>query len=186
MGKISSFIKGSDDLSPKMKKYREIILYLICGGLTTVVNLLSFAIFEKLVNATFYVQIFTWKVDLLDALNQFIAWVLAVLVAFITNRLLVFKSNGSVMGELIKFVGSRIATLVIFELGTFVLALMICENVFHIIPADVAFTIFAYEVTNKFIVKIANAIFVVIVNYFLSKVFIFKRDENKAKAKEKA
>lgn len=186
MGFLVSFIKGSDDLSPKMKKYREIFMYLVCGGLTTVVNLLSFAIYEKLVTATFYVQIFTWRVDLLDALNQFIAWTLAVLVAFITNRLLVFKSNGSVIGEFVKFVGSRIATLLIFEIGTFMLVLMICENAFHIIPSDIAFSILAYDVTNKFIMKIGNAIFVVIVNYFLSKLFIFKRDENKAKDKEKA
>lgn len=183
MGVIKDIVFGSDDLTPKQKKYREIFMYLVCGGLTTVVNLLSFAVFEKLVSATFYVQIFSWRVDLLDLLNQFIAWVLAVLVAFITNRLLVFRSNGSVWGEFIKFVGSRIATLLIFELGTFALVIMICENVFKIIPADVAFTILGFDVTNKFIIKILNSILVVIVNYFLSKIFIFKRNENATKNK---
>lgn len=177
---LVKIIKGGDDLTPKQQKTREIIMYLICGGLTTVVNILSFAIFEYFVKAQCNVKIFKWEFDLLVLLNQTIAWVLAVIVAFVTNRIFVFRSNGSVIGEFLKFVASRIATFFIFELGTFALFVMLVENVMGIPQETVFFTIFGYDVTCLFTIKIINSILVVIVNYILSKLFIFKRHEEGA------
>lgn len=174
---LVKIIKGGDDLTPKQQKTREIIMYLICGGVTTVVNILSFAIFEYFVKAKCNVKIINWEFDLLVLLNQTIAWVLAVIVAFVTNRIFVFRSNGSIIGEFVKFVASRIATFFIFELGTFALFVMLCENVMGIPQEKVFFTIFGYDVTCLFTIKIINSILVVIVNYILSKLFIFKRHE---------
>ena len=50
---LLKIIKGGDDLTPKQQKSREIIMYIICGGLTTVVNLLSFAVFDFFVKAEY-------------------------------------------------------------------------------------------------------------------------------------
>lgn len=172
---LMKIIKGSDDLTPKQQKSREIIMYLICGGLTTVVNLLSFALFDYFVTAEYNVTIIKWEFDLLLLLNNTIAWILAVICAFITNRVLVFRSNGSIIKEFVAFTASRIATFLIFELGTFALFVMLCENVAGIPGETVMFSVFGFDVTYLFIIKLANAILVVIVNYILSKLFIFKR-----------
>ncbi|MCQ2467580.1 MAG: GtrA family protein [Clostridia bacterium] len=177
MGIVKTVLGGSEKLTPKQEKFREIFMYLLCGGLTTVVNLLSFWLFDHFVNTTLDVKFLWWSFDLLDLVNQTIAWVLAVLVAFTTNRLFVFHSNGSVIKELSKFVASRIATFLIFELGTFTLSGIIIENALDTPLEKVAFTVIGFAVTYKFINKIANAIIVVIVNYFLSKMLIFKRKE---------
>ena len=158
----------------KNSKTREIVMYLVCGAFTTAVNLLSFAIFDYFVKAEFYVTLLYWRFDLLLLLNNSIAWILAVISAFVTNRLLVFHSNGSVIKEFLTFTASRIITFLVFEVGTFALFVMICENVFGLPKDDVFFSIFGYDVTYLFTVKIINSILVVIVNYVLSKLFIFK------------
>ena len=70
------------------KKYKEIINYLIIGGLTTVVSL-----------ATFYiVRIFflTNDTQLDIQISNIISWFFAVLFAFITNKKYVFESKKDV------------------------------------------------------------------------------------------
>ena len=177
---LLKIIKGGDDLTPKQQKSREIIMYIICGGLTTVVNLLSFAVFDFFVKAEYNVRLFRWEFDLLLLLNQTIAWILAVICAFITNRIWVFRSNGSIIKEFFAFVASRILTFFVFELGTFALFVMLCENVLGIPKDTVIFAIFGYEVTYLFMIKLINSIILIIVNYILSKMFIFKRHKEGA------
>lgn len=175
MNFLRVLFKGSDKLTVKQEKYRQIFMYLFCGGVTTIVNIVAFAIFDLLVDKTIDVSIIGWNFDLLLLLNQTISWVLAVIVAFITNRLFVFLSDGSIVKEFMLFVASRIATFFIFELGTFALFIMLCENVFKYPQDDVALSIFGFDVTYLYVVKIVNSVILVIANYFLSKVFIFKR-----------
>lgn len=172
---LIKIIKGGDDLTPKQQKSREVIMYLICGGLTTVVNLLSFAIFDYFVKAEKNVTFIKWDFDLYLLLNQTIAWLLAVICAFVTNRLLVFRSNGNPLVEFFAFTASRVATFFIFELGTFALFVMLCENVMGIPKDTVMFSLFGYDVTYLFVIKLVNSVILVIVNYILSKLFIFKR-----------
>lgn len=175
MNFLKVLFKGSDKLTPKQEKYRQIFMYLFCGGITTVVNIVAFAVFDYFVDKTINVSIFGWNFDLLLLLNQTISWLLAVIVAFVTNRLFVFLSDGSVIKEFLLFVASRIATFFIFELGTFALFIMLCENVFKYPQDDVAFSVFGFNITYLYVIKILNSVILVIANYFLSKIFIFKR-----------
>ena len=55
------------------KKYKEIINYLIFGGLTTVVSIVTYALFAKV----FYIDYL---------ISNVLSWVLAVLFAYITNK----------------------------------------------------------------------------------------------------
>lgn len=175
MGLINTLFHGDDKLTPKQEKYRQIFMYLVCGGLTTVVNLAAFYLFDILVHKEVNVSIFGWHFDLILLVNQAISWMLAVIVAFITNRLFVFLSNGSIIKEFLLFTASRIATFFIFELGTFALFIMLCENVLKYPQDDIAFTVLGFDVTYLYIVKLINSIILVVANYFLSKIFIFKR-----------
>jgi putative flippase GtrA len=78
-------------------KYKEVILYLIFGGLTTLVNILSYAIFTQFIN---------WQV------SNILSWILSVLFAYITNRKFVFKSQTtSIIKEMISFFSFRILSL---------------------------------------------------------------------------
>lgn len=82
------------------KKYRELIMYVIIGGCTTLVNWIVYAVLTAVgVGMTF---------------SNGAAWACAVIFAFFANKLLVFESRSfvpaTVIKEAVKFVGSRVLT----------------------------------------------------------------------------
>lgn len=84
-----------------------------------------------------------------------IAWVLSVLFAFITNRLFVFQSKGKILKEIVSFFGFRLLSL-LFDMGIMYLFIDVLK-------------------WNDIISKVIANIFVIIINYVFSKVFIFKK-----------
>ena len=132
------------------KKYKEIINYLIIGGLTTVVSL-----------ATFYiVRIFflTNNTQLDIQISNIISWFFAVLFAFITNKKYVFESKKEgkeKLIEMIKFYLSRITTLLI-DMATMWLLTA---------PLNI----------NDKISKIIVQFIIVVLNYVFSKIFVFNK-----------
>jgi putative flippase GtrA len=133
------------------KKYEEIINYLIVGGLTTVVSLV-----------VYYGSVLTFlnpdnAVQLQIA--NIISWIAAVAFAYVTNRIFVFKSKEeNIVKECSAFVGSRVLTLL---MDMFVMFLLV--TVLH---------------GNDKIAKIVSQIFVVIGNYLISKLFVFKKKKH--------
>lgn len=130
------------------KKYKEIINYVIVGGLTTVASM-----------AIFYGSTWTF----LDGHDPFqlqvanvLSWVGAVLFSYIANRLFVFESkNPNIFKELIAFVSSRLVTLLL-DMGT----MFLLSSVLHI---------------NYNFAKIVAMVLVTVGNYVISKVFVFKK-----------
>lgn len=127
------------------KKHRELCLYVLFGGMTTAVDWsISFLLYGASVN-----------VHIADV----IAWIGAVLFAFVTNRRFVFQSTrrrrSAIIGELVAFAGGRVLTLLLQELLVFLL----------------------YDLAgwNPYYVKILAAIFVVLANYFISKFLVFRK-----------
>ena len=134
-------------VNPFYKKNKEILLYLFFGGLTFLVSISSYALFNIRIG---------W-----NALTANIAsWILAVAFAYVTNRTWVFESSTDRGSNLIKeitgFVGGRIATLVIEEL---ILFIFITE----------------FEM-NSVLVKIVAQVVVIALNYVISKMIVFKQD----------
>lgn len=82
-------------------KYKHVFFYLVFGALTTVVNIAAYHICYEI-----------WRVP--NVPSNIIAWVLAVAVAYITNKLWVFDSKSfapqTLLPELWKFVSCRLAT----------------------------------------------------------------------------
>lgn len=79
-----------------MIKYKEVLLYLIFGGLTTLVNIVVYALCTKL----FYIN---WEI------SNIIAWILSVLFAYVTNRKYVFESkSNNIVKEMTSFFGFRL------------------------------------------------------------------------------
>lgn len=127
-------------------KYKEQILYLFFGGCTTVVNIVVFALCSDILH-----------MELL--ISNFMAWVLAVFFAYITNKIWVFESKTESINELAKEIGSfvfaRVVTLLIDMLIMYV-------------GVEVLFI-------NKMIIKVLANIVVIVANYVFSKLFIFKK-----------
>ena len=84
---------------------REVILYLIFGVLTTLVNLVIFTGLSRVFGKD------RWY------LSNGPAILLAILFAFVTNRGIVFQSTGPWLQEMIKFFTSRLFVSVAFEYG---------------------------------------------------------------------
>lgn len=79
-------------------KYKEIILYVIVGGCTTLVSLVSYAIFTRNIHIDIYN-------------SSIISWILAVLFAYFANKIVVFKSKNKIKTEIVSFFGLRVVSL---------------------------------------------------------------------------
>ena len=125
---------------------REVIFYILFGILTTIINITSF----KILNSVFHVE---------ENLSNIIAIILAVLTAYFTNRKIVFNSKAVTfkekLFEFLRFISARIFTMIIEASGFYLL--------FNIIGI------------NKDISKIGITILVIILNFFFSKFFAFKK-----------
>ncbi len=126
-------------------KYREIIMYIIFGVLTTAVNLVSY--YALLYLGSHYLA------------AQIVSWVLAVAFAFATNKLFVFENKT----ESARGLFYQISGFVLVRLGSGVL-----ETGFLWLSVDVAHI-------SEHIAKIPVAVLTVILNYIASKLFIFKK-----------
>lgn len=79
----------------KLLKYKEIILYLVFGILTTLVNIVIYFIFANIFMINYLI-------------SNIIAWIISVLFAYLTNRKYVFESKrSSIFFEMISFFCSR-------------------------------------------------------------------------------
>ena len=128
-------------------KIKEILWYGFFGVLTTLVNIISLYLLDK-TGMNVY-------------LNNFIAWFLSVLFAFVTNKLFVFNSKSLdkkvIMKEVISFFFFRILSLGIDMAGMY-----ICISMMNM---------------NRMISKVLMNVVVIVANYIFSKIFIFKKKE---------
>ena len=137
------------------RKQEEIINYLIIGGLSTVISLgVKYGLLFTILDAKDPLQL---------QISVAISWLVAVIFAYITNRKFVFKSkNSNIKKEMTKFFGARIVTL-IMEAGLmwfFVTLLKLDSNI---------------EVV---IWTIVTQVLVIVGNYFFSKLFVFKENND--------
>ena len=174
--KTVSTARVDSPMKPLSGNAKEVILYIFFGGLTTLVNLISFYTIDvAFPNHGVRIPLFGFSLDPMDAMNITVSWILAVLFAYFTNRIFVFRSKGPVRKELLGFFASRIATLLVFEIGLFFLGIYIIENLLGNDKEDVIFRIGDFTFKYKLLMKVLVAVFVVIGNYVLSKIFVFRK-----------
>lgn len=123
---------------------KEVMLYIVFGVFTTVVNLGSFYVMNNLLH---------WD----ENISNFVAILLAVLFAYITNKDLVFHSDAhgikEKFAEFIRFMVGRAFTMVVEFVGGWILFKTA-------IPVMIS--------------KCFVTIVVIILNFFISKFFAFK------------
>jgi len=128
------------------KKYREIILYLFFGGLTTLVN--------AIVHFTL-----SFGIGLSAGLSNAIANAVAITFAFFVNKIYVFASKqhsrGGVLRELALFVSSRVT--------------------FSAIAVGIVFVFVDILHLNEVVFFIISQVFMIVANYIASKLLIFKK-----------
>ena len=126
-----------------LMKYKEIIMYLIFGTLTTAVNIVVYYLFSNIIHINYL-------------FSNAVAWILSVLFAYVTNRKYVFDSkNNQIIKEAISFFGSRLAT------GIMDMVLM--------------WFLVNFNIVNDVVAKVVVNVIVVILNYILSKLVVFKK-----------
>jgi len=133
-------------LQPFYLKYKEPLLYLFFGGLTTLLSIVSF-----------WFLIHPCAMDPLA--GNVLSWILCVAFAYVTNRIWVFrdKAEGAagIAREAASFAAGRLATLALEEavlwLGITILGV------------------------DDLLVKIAAQVLVIVGNYAVSKLFVFRK-----------
>ncbi|MCR4688721.1 MAG: GtrA family protein [Saccharofermentans sp.] len=174
---IKTILLGGEGLSPKQEKFRKIFMYLVSGGITTVVNWVSYILFDKLIANPMMVNMFGHDISLKTVINQIVCWILAVLTAYIINRIFVFRSKGNWFRELMTFVGARILSFLVLELALYMVMIKACEGITGVPVATVMFMIASFGFTYEYLVKGINSIFVVIANYVMSKLMVFRKED---------
>ena len=119
-------------------------MYLLFGGLTFIVSIASYVIFDVFLSMN-------------ELVANVLSWILAVSFAYVTNKIWVFDAPTHTMQEflkqLISFFGGRVATLVIEEA---ILLIFVTLLAFPSVP-----------------VKVVTQIIVIVLNYVISKLFVF-------------
>ncbi|MBR3340293.1 MAG: GtrA family protein [Clostridiales bacterium] len=174
---IKTIIFGSKDLTESQEKKRKIFMYLVSGGLTTVANWIVYILFDLLVKSDMTVSLLGFEFSLKIAVKQIVGWIVAVIVAYILNRVTVFRSKGNVLRELITFAGARVLSFVVLELGVMYVMVWICEAITKVSVLTPMGYIGSFAFTYDYLVKLINCIFVIIANYVLSKVMVFKKKD---------
>jgi len=178
---LKTIIVGGKDLTEKQEKIRKLFMYLVSGGITTVVNWVLYIVIDKLIQVDMTVDIIGKPVSLKFIINQIICWIVSVLVAYFLNRITVFRSKGSIGRELMSFFGARIISFLALELGLYSLMIWGCIAMTGL-PIDTAMTtisIFSlsFGFTYEYLVKLINSVFIVIANYVMSKLMVFKKKD---------
>lgn len=127
-------------------KYKDVIPYAVFGVLTTLVNVVSYWFFNRIIG---------WSVMVCTGA----AWFLAVLFAYVTNRKWVFHSTAGtgkeIAKEMVSFFVCRISTGLIDWLSMFVLVEKLGMN--------------------DLVIKVLANVFVILTNYVASKFLIFRK-----------
>lgn len=142
-------------------KYREIITYVIFGGLTTLVNWGVYALSTRLLPPATPTGLSEFQLGICAA----IAWIAGVLFAFVTNKIWVFESKNFapkvLLKEFFSFVAARGVTGVIETIGVPLLVKIgLNQSVFGV---------------EGMLAKLLVSVIVVILNYVFSKLIVFRR-----------
>mgnify|MGYP003301302459 CR=1 FL=1 len=135
-------------------KYKELIIYVIFGASATLVNFLSYKLFNVLLGVEYYL------------VSNAIAWFVSVVYAYICNKLFVFESKSweskLVFKEAASFFAARVFSFLGEEVGLFLLVDILGMKNFSM-------DVFGFTISGNMISKVLLAVVVVVLNYFFSK-----------------
>jgi len=135
------------NLKTLLTQYKEQILYLLFGGVTSVIGVGVYELFYRLGFASWFANT--------------VSTVLAVTVAYVTNKLFVFESKGlsrrELWREIVTFYGGRLFT--------------------YLLETGLLMYFVDYKKFSSIICKVCTTVLVIILNYVISKLFVFKKKQ---------
>lgn len=152
---------------------RELIVYVICGGLTTVVSFVVQHLLGSVIPGERFLELRTIG-----------SWVAAVAFAFVVNKLFVFRARsdgrGGLLAQIASFVGMRLISLGM-EIAVISLGVRLCGGSAAV--ASLASTVRGLGFCTgwsdgdfaEMLFKLIGQVLVVISNYFFSKFVIFRK-----------
>lgn len=144
---------------------RETITYIIFGVLTTLINyFVAFLVMHFCTNISYEVRV---------NVSTITAWWVAVIFAYVTNKIFVFQSKTRDFASIAKELGAFLAAR-LFSFGFEIVYMNITVNLLKI-----PFGTSALSDWNFYINKMVAQVVIVILNYIFSKLFIFKNKEDK-------
>ena len=150
---------NGERMTELFKKYKEPILYILFGALTTLVNILVYYVVADIASVYYLIA-------------NVVAWVASVLFAFVTNKLFVFESkswSASVMfPEMGGFFLARVATGVV---DMALMWLLVDVLLWREVVLDIGILICSGEMFAKVLVNVI----VIVLNYVASKLWIFRK-----------
>ena len=81
------------------------------------------------------------------------------------------------ISELFKFAGARVISFVVLELGLYSLMIWGCSLITKVPVSTPVFMIGTFAFTYEYLVKLINSIFIIIANYVMSKLMVFKSSD---------
>ena len=147
---VSNYIDNNEasGIVKLLNKYREVIMYLIFGVLTTLVSVVTrIILFNTILSASNALEV---------QIATIVSNAVGIAFAYFTNRKYVFEStNKNKLKEAISFVGGRMSTLVMDMLIMFI-GVTVLKG-------------------NENIVTLISQVLVIVANYLISKLFVFKK-----------
>lgn len=121
---------------------KELVLYVVFGVLTTIVNIVVYFLFARVLNVNYL-------------FSNVLAWFFSVLFAYVTNRIWVFESrNSNVLKECALFFGGRLFS--------------------GAVDTGLMYLFIDILTIGDVISKIVIQVIVVVLNYVISKLVVFK------------
>ena len=136
------------------REHREGMRYLIFGAISTVVNILTYALFASLILKPLPSE------ELRINISEIIAFIVSIIFAYITNKIYVFNSKTKNFKELMKEITSFTSCRILTEIISILM-----------MNAAIWFSI------NDILMKVVANIVVIILNFVFSKLIIFKKKE---------
>ncbi len=132
-----------------IKKYKSLILYGIFGIATTLVNIIAYFICAKVFNLSVVV-------------STCIAWFIAVIFAFVTNKIWVFESKKNKFKDVSKGILSFFSCRILTGLLDLLIMYVFVDKLHF----------------NDLLFKVLSNVIVIVLNYVASKLIIFKKNDN--------
>ncbi len=131
-----------------MKKYKNVILYIVFGIATTLTNVIAYALCTQLLH-----------LDVI--LSTCISWFIAVLFAYVTNKKWVFESDAYKKKDILKEISSFFA----------------CRLLTGLLDVFIMYVFVERLHFNDMIIKILSNFLVIVINYIASKLIIFNKEK---------
>lgn len=165
---------GSDRLTKRQERIRELLMYPFAGIFTALANFISFVIMDLILANPINIDLWGINYDAGLIIKQFVSWVATILTAYVTNSFFVFRNHGDHIRKLLAFAAGRLSTFLVIEVALFSFMVYFSENIVNFPQDSVIFTIFEFKCTCLYLIKVLNNVVLIVMNFVVSKWLVFR------------